>query len=157
MVERVWQLPLKTILAMEIKGIIFDLDDTLAPKNGTTLLEKDLEWLSNAQQSGIQCQIVSNNHHPPHVEKMAKVLNLPAVAQAKKPSPKYILKAIEEMNLTPPEVLMVGDRVLTDILGGGRLNMPTCLVKPVISIGDKSLAWNLAYRFEWALINLLSI
>lgn len=153
MVERVWQLPLKTLQERGIQGLIFDLDDTLAPKNGFSVDPKDLEWLKQARQAGLQFRIVSNNHHPAHVAKMAEVLQIPSVAQAKKPSSKYLLQALKAMNLRPQQVLMVGDRVLTDILGGAYLGMPTCLVKPVIPLRKKSLVWRWVYQLEWGLLS----
>lgn len=128
---KVEDLPLADFYEAGIRGLILDLDDTLTRKNSTYFTPAVREWLQDAKRRGIQCYIVSNNRYPKHVETVSALLNIPAVAQAHKPSARYLLQALSEMNLPPQQVLVVGDRLLTDVLGGNYLNMPTCLLTPL--------------------------
>ena len=41
------------------------------------------------------------------------------------------MKAAQAMNLAPRQIAVVGDQIYTDILGGNRVGMFTCLVQPI--------------------------
>lgn len=128
---KVEDIPLADFYEAGIRGLILDLDDTLTRKNSAYFTPAVREWLQETQQLGIQCYIVSNNRHPKHVATVSAMLNIPAVAQAHKPLTRYLRQAISEMNLPPHQVLVIGDRLLTDVLGGNYLEIPTCLLTPL--------------------------
>ena len=48
-----------------------------------------------------------------------------------KPKKAGFLKAAQAMNLAPRQIAVVGDQIYTDILGGNRVGMFTCLVQPI--------------------------
>src|SRR3954447_8240176 len=54
-----------------------------------------------------------------------------------KPEPTMYFQALESLGLSPDEVLAVGDRVETDILGGKRAGLPTALVLTGITRRDE--------------------
>lgn len=56
-----------------------------------------------------------------------------------KPEPKPFRVALKRMGLKPEEVLYVGDRVETDIVGAKNVGMRTCLVGGVSQYADVSL------------------
>lgn len=114
-----------------LRGIILDVDDTLTRKNSPHVAEPVLLWLQQAQTLGFQCLIVSNNHYPTHIEEIASRLGIAAIARARKPRAAGFNWALQQMNLTPQQVVVVGDRMLTDILGGAFYGLQTCLVSPV--------------------------
>lgn len=136
-----------------LRGLILDVDDTLTLKNSPYVSSSVQYWLENAQDLGFQCLIVSNNRYPEHIDAVSQRLGLPGVAKAKKPRSAGFLWAQEEMQLEAEQIVVVGDRVLTDILGGASLGMKTCLVLPV----TKELSWakRSLYAFEkWLSQNL---
>lgn len=114
-----------------IRGLILDVDDTLTLHNSPLVADPVVSWLKTARQKGFKCFIVSNNKSPAHIEKLAQMLEMPALAQARKPRSNGFLWALKQMELPPDQVVAIGDRVLTDILGGASCGLRTCLVAPV--------------------------
>lgn len=129
-----------------LRGLILDVDDTLTLKNSAVVADPVVAWLKLAQDKGFKCYIVSNNRSPAHIEGLSKALGLPALARAGKPRGSGFRWALAQMQLQAHEVVAIGDRVLTDIVGGASCGMRTCLVSPVtrdLSRGKRTL-----YAFE---------
>lgn len=113
-----------------IKGIITDLDNTLIEwdrPNATPQLE---EWFAKMKEHGIQVTVVSNNNEQ-RVKDFADPLGIPFIHSARKPLVRAFKRALTEMNLRAEEVVVIGDQVLTDVLGGNRVGLHTILVVPV--------------------------
>lgn len=117
-----------------IRGVILDVDDTLTTHNSPRVTAAVLNWLKHTQQQGFACIIVSNNRYPEHIEHISRRLGIPAIARARKPRANGFRWALKELDLPPEQVVVVGDRLLTDILGGARMGMKTCLVAPVSKV-----------------------
>lgn len=113
-----------------IKGIITDLDNTLIEWNRADATEEIKAWLKELQNAGIQVIIASNNNEE-RVKRFAEPLGIPYIYRAKKPLGRAYLAALEQLKLPKKEVAMVGDQLLTDIMGANRLNLYTFLVRPV--------------------------
>ena len=77
-----------------IRGLIFDLDDTLTRKNSRVIAHEVRTWLEQAQELGFKCYIVSNNRHPNLVASVSQTLQMPAIARAGKPQARFFLKAL---------------------------------------------------------------
>lgn len=113
-----------------IKGIITDLDNTLIEwdrPNATPDLEK---WFMKMKENGIQVTVVSNNNEQ-RVKDFADPLGIPFIHSARKPLVRAFKRAITTMKLRPEEVVVIGDQLLTDVLGGNRIGLHTILVVPV--------------------------
>ncbi|WP_110111414.1 YqeG family HAD IIIA-type phosphatase [Bacillus sp. CGMCC 1.16541] len=113
-----------------IKGIITDLDNTLVEWDRPEATPELIEWFKTMKESDITVTIVSNN-----VEKRVRVfsdpIGIPFVYKAKKPMRRAFRRAIKDMKLQQDEVVVIGDQLLTDVLGGNRLGLYTILVVPV--------------------------
>jgi 4-nitrophenyl phosphatase len=59
-----------------------------------------------------------------------------------KPSPFLFELAAQRMNLTPPEILVVGDRLETDIAGGQAFGARTALVLSGVSTREGAADWH---------------
>lgn len=130
-VDHVTDINLQDLKDEGIKGLIFDLDNTLmAPKTGK-LTEDVHQWLAAAKQD-FKIAVVSNNPHEKYLELAYQEIGCPVYGKAKKPRRNITLKALKEMALLPSEVAFIGDRPLTDIWVGQRLKMFTVLVDPII-------------------------
>jgi uncharacterized protein len=129
--KHVTEIHLSELSEKGIKGLIFDLDNTImAPRSGK--LTKDIdEWLKLAKET-FKIAVVTNNPDKLYLEKALNVLNCPIYGKARKPSRKIMRQAIECMNLRPEEVVIIGDRPLTDILAGKRIGSMTILVDPLL-------------------------
>ena len=129
--RHVTDIDLKELKDKGIKGLVFDLDNTImAPKSG--MLTKDIEqWLNTAKED-FKIAVVSNNSKENYIENVAKIINFPVYGKANKPQVKIILKTLNEIGVDKHEVAVIGDRPLTDIWVGKRLGAVTILVDPLM-------------------------
>ena len=117
----------------QIKDIFLDIDNTILDTDNN-MLEGLEEWVKNKQEQGIKFCILSNTNKKKKAERMSKILDIPYVYFAKKPlkfgfkRAKKIVKEASNQNIA-----VVGDQVLTDVLGANRCKMHSILVSPLKS------------------------
>ena len=131
-VTTVTEIHLDTLRSLGVKGMIFDLDDTLVHAMEPQAHPEILDWVQ-AIRKEFKIYIVSNNPRQDRVALAALHLDLPFHHAARKPSRRFFRAALEEMQLDPKEVAIVGDQLFTDVLGGNRLGAVTILVDPLSS------------------------
>lgn len=129
----VTDIDLKQLQADGVKGLIFDLDSTLlAPHSGKLTVEVG-RWLEFAR-AHFKVAIVSNNKRMQYMEEVKVLLDMPiTIGHAAKPRRKAFMDVLKVFELEPHEVAVIGDRPLTDVLGGQRAGMKTVLVWPLKS------------------------
>ena len=86
-------------------------------------------WIENLR-SQLKIIIVSNGIDK-KMEAYFKEKGITYISFAHKPLKMNFLKACKEMNVQPDKVLVIGDSLFDDVLGGKRNNMKTALVKNV--------------------------
>jgi HAD superfamily phosphatase (TIGR01668 family) len=118
-----------------IHGIILDLDSTLmAPRSG--LIEQRVTlWIAQAEKD-FKLAVVTNNKNKKYLENAANCLTMPLVGKAAKPSRKILFTVLQQLNVSPEQSVLIGDRPLTDILAGKRAGMRTCLVTPLSTMSE---------------------
>lgn len=119
-------------LAKNIKGIIMDVDNTIISWKDKDVLPFVKEWFTQLINNGIEIVLLSNNTNT-RIEPIAAQLNVPFVANAKKPSAYGIKKALDLLTMEEQVILLIGDQLLTDISAGKKTNVQTMLVKPMSS------------------------
>ncbi len=129
-VESVYHIDYKMLKERGIKGLIFDLDNTLAPFDIVEPNEQIIELVNRLQDDGFKVCLVSNNKGN-RVEVFNKNLKLYAVSKAGKPKTKGIKKALQQLGVSKDEAVMIGDQMFTDVWVGNRMKMMTILVKPI--------------------------
>ena len=90
-------------------------------------------------RAGIRVMILSNNRSPARVERFCRDLGIDYVDHAGKPSPRGYRQAMEKAGVTPGETAMLGDKLLTDVLGANRSGAWAVMVEPA---GGPRGAWN---------------
>ena len=65
------------------------------------------------------------------VKKIADSLDVPYVFLALKPLSKSFRKVLNQYKVTPNEVAIIGDQILTDVKGGNKVGITTVLVEPL--------------------------
>src|SRR5699024_4857917 len=113
------------------KGIIVDLDNTLVPWDMAHATEEVIEWLKKMKEAGIQVTIFSNNNADREYI-YAEPFKAPFVSRANKPIRRASGKAQKMINLNKEEIIVVGDRLLTDVRGGNRAGFYTILGVPSV-------------------------
>ncbi|KGX93552.1 hypothetical protein N781_11015 [Pontibacillus halophilus JSM 076056 = DSM 19796] len=114
-----------------IKGVITDLDNTLVAWDQKDATPEIVQWFKLMQDHGIQITIVSNNNEE-RVKLFSTPLDIPFIYSARKPLGKAFRQAKRQMNMKDEELVVVGDQLLTDVLGGNRSNLHTILVVPIV-------------------------
>lgn len=112
-----------------IKGVIFDIDNTLVP-HGMAANQQAIAMFQELHQMGMQTVLLSNNKEP-RVKGFARQVCSQYIYKAGKPGKSGYLKAMKLMESTIENTLFVGDQLFTDIWGANRLGMKTILVKPI--------------------------
>jgi HAD superfamily phosphatase (TIGR01668 family) len=130
---------IEMLIESGIRGLIFDLDNTIIPWDSPNMGPKETEVIHNLISKGLKICLVSNNRNK-RVNEIAGLFGIPFISRAYKPAKNGFKRAALIMELSPEEVAVVGDQLYTDILGGNRLGMYTIWVKPLSSrefIGTK--------------------
>jgi uncharacterized protein len=116
--------------AKGIKGIITDLDNTLVEWDRPNATPQLIKWFEEIRKHNILVTIVSNNNEE-RVKAFSDPLKIPFIFRARKPLALAFHKAISQMDIKKDEAVVIGDQLLTDVLGGNRGGFHTILVVPV--------------------------
>ena len=110
-----------------IKGILFDIDNTLEPYETPVPSTQTIKLFKNLQDLGIKAAVISNNHEE-RVKKFCEALDVEYSFDSAKPSSKKILQAINKMKLELSDVIIVGDQLFTDIWAGNNTKIKSIFV-----------------------------
>lgn len=130
-VKSIFDLKPELFINEGIKGIVVDLDNTLVPWNVADAPEKVKQWIFDLIEAGLQVTIFSNNSRD-RVKHFAKPLHVPYVYRAKKPLGYGFRQAAKKMDISPGELAVIGDQLLTDVFGGNYFGAYTILVSPLV-------------------------
>lgn len=145
-VNSIYEIDLEQLHKTGVRGIITDLDNTLVGAKEPLATPELIVWLKHVEAMGFNVVIVSNNKEA-RVSDFANPLSLPYVFRAKKPGNASFKKALKVLNLDAHETVVIGDQMLTDVLGGNRMGLYTILVMP-ISLKDEGFFTRINRRIE---------
>ena len=126
----VYEIDFESLKRKNIKGIIFDIDNTLAPFDIKYPDEKVKNFLKKLMEDGFKVSLVSNNKGN-RVQIFNEELKLPAVSKAGKPRLGGLIKAMNLMGTDIETTAFVGDQIYTDVWAGNRMGVHSILVKPI--------------------------
>ncbi|MGD6895214.1 YqeG family HAD IIIA-type phosphatase [Bacillus infantis] len=129
-VKNIFEITPESLKAKGVKGIITDLDNTLVEWDRPLATPKLIKWFEEMKHQNIKVTIVSNNKEN-RVKAFSEPLGIPFIFQARKPMTRAFNRALGEMALKKEETVVIGDQLLTDVLGGNRSGFHTILVVPV--------------------------
>jgi HAD superfamily phosphatase (TIGR01668 family) len=113
-----------------IRGMVFDLDNTITPWHVYDPDPDMVAWFGQLQKRGFGACILSNSM-PARVQAICTWLNIPVLGNSKKPARSGFFRACQLLNLPPEQLAMVGDQLLTDIYGGNKAGFFTILTEPL--------------------------
>lgn len=122
-----------------IKLLLCDLDYTLAPRSVARPDAEVLNWVNAMKAVGVEVMILSNNRSPVRVETFCKDMGITYVGHAGKPAKRGYREAMAKAGVTERETAMLGDKLLTDVLGAKRSNVLALMVEP---LGGPVGTWN---------------
>lgn len=114
------EIPLQGLWDQGKRLILLDVDNTLVRWKAEDFSEEVLNWLKEAESIGFKMCILSNTRHPERLKRISGRLGIPYIRDRFKPSRRMYLMALDQFGVKPNEALMIGDQILTDILGSNR-------------------------------------
>ena len=128
--ESVFEVSYEKLWEKNIRGLIFDIDNTLTAFDETQPAPETAELLGKLRDMGFRICLLTNNTKR-RLDGFNENLKLAGFANALKPLSFGVKKAIEEMKVQPQQAAIIGDQLLTDIWAGKNSGITTVLVKPI--------------------------
>ncbi len=122
--------------------LLFDVDNTITCWNSGDIAPEVREWFAGLSEFGLKGCIISNNSAS-RLEPLAADLGIDYLAKARKPLPFGYHRAMRQMGSSRQNTLMIGDQLLTDILGANLAGVDSVLVTPI----------DLSREFRWTYVN----
>lgn len=114
-----------------IRLLLCDLDYTLAPRSVARPDDTVLDWVNAMKAAGTEVMILSNNRSSERVELFCKDMGITYVGHAGKPAKRGYREAMAKAGVTARETAMLGDKLLTDVLGARRSGVLALMVEPL--------------------------
>lgn len=125
------EVDLAALQAAGKKLILIDVDNTMLPWRGENIPQATLDWLASGKELGLEFCIVSNTRNVERLQRLSQSMGIGFVRDKFKPSRQMFLKACRERGISIDQAVMIGDQVLTDILGANRTGIDAILVQPM--------------------------
>lgn len=129
-IDSIYELTGELLEAINIKVLIADLDNTIAKYKHETPNKRVHEWVEDLAAHGVKLAVVSNNGEA-RVGKYCVPLGITHFWKSGKPSRRTIRKAMEALGGTRETTALVGDKIITDILGAKRSGILAIKVPPL--------------------------
>lgn len=121
----------RDLLGCGFESVLMDVDNTILTRD-THEVPRDVgAWLARARDAGLDFCLVSNNWHEV-VYQLAERLELPIVAKAVKPLPPAFLMALRKIGAKRATTVVIGDQLITDVLGAHFLGMTAYMLQPLV-------------------------
>lgn len=113
-----------------VKVLLFDLDNTIIKAHDKEATIKEKELFKKLKEEGFTVVIFSNSPKN-RVKKVADYLNVEYNSFSLKPLKFNFIKMLKKYNVKKDEIAIIGDQMLTDIIGGNKVGIKTILVDPI--------------------------
>lgn len=128
--HRIYDIPADYFREKGITTLLLDIDNTLTGDNDPMPNAQALEWLEVQHQAGMRLMVLSNNYER-RVKPFAESLGLEYIAEARKPFPGNLKKALSQLGVETQETAVIGDQIFTDILCARLAGCLAVLVEPM--------------------------
>ncbi|MFU8792470.1 MAG: YqeG family HAD IIIA-type phosphatase [Acholeplasmataceae bacterium] len=133
-VHHIFNIDYDALAKQGIKALFFDLDNTIIGYDEAHIDDKSLALLRKLSQS-FKVLIISNSNKKRVLKATANV-EFPVMWRGVKPLKFGFKKALKKVSKQSHEVALIGDQLMTDVLGGNRMGFETILVNPVVPKSD---------------------
>lgn len=131
--KSIYDIPLEELYQKGIRLILTDLDNTLISYGQTDPDEKLFEFKRKIIDLGFEFILVSNSRKN-RVDHFALLYDIPYVKFSTKPLKRGIKRAIKKVAKKKYEnnqIILLGDQLMTDVLGGKRCKINVALIEPI--------------------------
>lgn len=129
-VKKIKDIDLDYLWQLGIRGLVFDLDNTITPFQLYDPDQETAAWFEMLKNRGFAVCILSNSMQK-KVETLSEWLNIPILGNSKKPSRAGFKRASQTLELPPKQLAMIGDQLFTDIYGGNKAGFFTILTEKI--------------------------
>lgn len=130
-------LDLQKLVEKGIKVLCIDVDNTLLSPYCTTLSEDAKAFIQKVKDSGLTPCLISNNTKK-RVQDVAEQVNVAFYSFSCKPCTYNYKKIKKDTACSTDEIAILGDQLITDVLGGKRMKFCTILQDPVTQVENHS-------------------
>lgn len=123
-------LKIKYLKSHNITCLLCDIDNTLVAHDVKKPDESVLAFLKKIKDANIQLILISNNVEE-RVSLFCEDLHVLSYPFALKPLPKTFHKILKETKLPACRIAMLGDQLMTDMLGANVMGFHTILTAPI--------------------------
>jgi hypothetical protein len=124
------KLDLKKLKAKGIRLLLCDIDNTLVAWNDPDSNHKVKAFLKKVRHAGLDVALVSNAL-PKRAARFSKDLDVMVLPFSCKPLTHNIRKAMKWFQVKPEQTALLGDQVMTDMLGAHRAGIYAILTHPI--------------------------
>ena len=128
--DSVFQIPYEKLWEKNIRGLIFDLDNTLTPFHEKLPPAKIVALMRRLEKMGFEICLLTNNTTR-RLNGFNEEMNLKGIANGLKPFTRGIKQAMEIMGTSKKQTVIIGDQLLSDVWGGKNAGITTILVAPI--------------------------
>ena len=128
--SRFCELTPEYLLSRGIRGLLLDMDNTLIPYEEELPTAEITAFIRSMQENGIGVALVTNNRKR-RLLRFNESLALPAFSFSVKPLPHNLWRAARRLSVKPSECALMGDQLLTDMLGARLAGMTSFIVPPI--------------------------
>lgn len=133
----VFEIDYRKLYKKGIRGIIFDIDNTLVHHGDDSTPEIE-RLFRDIHDAGLKTLLLTNNDEE-RVERFIKNIDTLYICDAEKPEPEGYRKALKKLKLKKSQAVCVGDQIFTDILGANKAGIPSILVKYIMLPGETKI------------------
>lgn len=128
-----------------IQLLLSDIDNTLVAWHEPDSNQRVKKFIHNLEKEGIHVVLCSNST-PSRSKRFSADLHVPVYPLSFKPLQHSFKKAMNRYHVTPHQTAIIGDQLLTDILGGNIAGVYTILTAPITD--DDKLSTRINRFFE---------
>ncbi len=128
-VESLYAIDLQELWDRGKRLLLLDVDNTIVQWHSHACEETVLAWTQKAKSIGFEICIISNTTQVDRLAKIAESIGAITVRGRFKPSRSMFRLALIKFRRKPEEAIMVGDQIMTDVLGANRTGIEAIWVK----------------------------
>lgn len=125
-----YDIPFEKLYDIGIRGVIFDIDNTLVP-HGAPANSRAKKLFLRLKELGMETCLLSNNKEPRVASFARAVGSSRYIYKGNKPGLRSYRRAMELMGTHTENTVFVGDQLFTDVFGAKRAGIYNILVKPI--------------------------
>lgn len=109
--------------------LLLDVDNTLVQWHADACSDEVAEWVKKAKAVGFEICIISNTTQHDRLARIASSIGAQTVRGRFKPSRAMFRLALKKFGRKPEDAIMIGDQLITDVLGANRTGIEAIWVR----------------------------